>query len=73
MSSLSNTIQEPPSSAYEHVFAGSGQIQEDGWPGMNGISRFQCCDQANYPAICKNRHRHDATVLIQGERVPVKS
>src|SRR3954470_22100404 len=66
MSFFPNTIQEPPSSVYEHAFANGGQIQEDGWPGVNGIigcsaAIKQVLDQVKTVAPL------DSTVLIQGE------
>jgi transcriptional regulator with GAF, ATPase, and Fis domain len=66
MSSVSNIIEEPPSSVYEHVFAGGSQIEEDGSPGVNGI--------IGSSAAIKQILEHvrtvaplDSTVLIQGE------
>jgi len=65
MSFLPDTIQEPPSSVYEHAFADGGQVQEDGWPGVNRII-------GSSPAIkqileeVRTVAPLDSTVLIQG-------
>lgn len=66
MSSLSNTLQEPPSSVYEHAFAGGGQIQEDGWPGGNGIIGSSAAIKEILEHV-KTVAPLDSTVLIQGE------
>lgn len=65
MGFLSNTIQEPPSSVYQHVLA-RGQVQERGWSAMNGIigsspAINQILDHVRTVAPL------DSTVLIQGE------
>ncbi|HVO60671.1 MAG TPA: sigma 54-interacting transcriptional regulator [Terriglobales bacterium] len=66
MSFLSNTIQEPPSSVYEPVFAGGDQIQEDGWPGVNGIIGSSAAIKQILEQV-KTVAPLDSTVLIQGE------
>ena len=66
MSSLSNIIQEPPSSVYEHVFAGGDQIQEAGWPGVNGIIGASAAIKQILEHV-KTVAPLDSTVLIQGE------
>src|SRR3954468_16631552 len=66
MSSLSNIIQEPPSSVYEHVFAGGGQIWEDGRPGVNGIIGCSAAIKQILEHV-KTVAPLDSTVLIQGE------
>ena len=66
MSFLSNTIQEPPSSVYEHVFAGGRQIQEDGWPGVNGIIGSSAAIKQILKQV-ETVAPLDSTVLIQGE------
>jgi Transcriptional regulator containing GAF, AAA-type ATPase, and DNA binding domains len=65
MSSVSNIIEEPPSSVYEHVFAG-GEIQEDGWPGVNGIIGSSAAIKQILEHV-KTVAPLDSTVLIQGE------
>src|SRR3954466_9453397 len=66
MSSLSNPIQEAPSSMYEHVFAGGGQTKEDGWPGVNGIIGSSAAIKQILEHV-KTVAPLDSTVLIQGE------
>ena len=66
MSFLSNTVQEPPSSVYEHVVAGGGQMQEDGWPGVNGIIGSSAAIKQTLEQV-KTVAPLDSTVLIQGE------
>jgi transcriptional regulator with GAF, ATPase, and Fis domain len=66
MSSLSNIIQEPPASVYEHVFAGGDQIREDGCPGVNGIIGCSAAIKQILEHV-KTVAPLDSTVLIQGE------
>jgi transcriptional regulator with GAF, ATPase, and Fis domain len=66
MSFLSNTIQEPPSSVYEHPFADDDQIQEDGWPGVNGIIGSSAAIKQVLEDL-RTVAPLDSTVLIQGE------
>jgi transcriptional regulator with GAF, ATPase, and Fis domain len=66
MSSLSNPIQEAPSSMYEHVFASGGQTKEDGWPGVNGIIGSSAAIKQILEHV-KTVAPLDSTVLIQGE------
>src|SRR3954451_199582 len=66
MSSVSNIIEEPPSSVYEHVFAGGSQIQEDGSPGVNGIIGSSTAIKQILEQV-KTVAPLDSTVLIQGE------
>ena len=66
MSSLSNPIQEAPSSLYEHVFAGGGQTKEDGWSGVNGIIGSSAAIKQILEHV-KTVAPLDSTVLIQGE------
>ena len=66
MSFLSNTVQEPPSSVYEHVFADGGQIREDAWPGVNGIIGSSAAIKQILKQV-ETVAPLDSTVLIQGE------
>jgi len=66
MSFLPNTIQEPPSSVYEHAFADAGQIQEDGWPGANRIIGSSAAIKHILEEV-RTVAPLDSTVLIQGE------
>lgn len=66
MSLLSNITQEPPSSVYEHAIADGGQIQEDGWPGVNGIIGSSAAIKQILEEV-RTVAPLDSTVLIQGE------
>ena len=65
MSFLSDPIQEPPSSVYEHAFADAGQIQ-DGWPGANRIIGSSAAIRHILEEV-RTVAPLDSTVLIQGE------
>src|SRR5579864_7208026 len=66
MSFLPNTIQEPPSSVYEHALADGGQVQEDGWPGVNRIIGSSAAIKQILEEV-RTVAPLDSTVLIQGE------
>ena len=65
MSLLSDTIQEPPSSVYEHAFPDGGQIQ-DGWPEVNRIIGTSAAIKQILEDV-RTVAPLDSTVLIQGE------